>query len=142
VEAAAGATGLDGLDQGELMARSAEDTLDSLARAGRRFVLIEPLPVSPVNSAGCLSGAEFADECSFMAYTEPSPAETAYRGFEDTIPGTAVVDMDPWACPRLPACDSVVDGTVVRKDHDHLTPRMAASIAGQLDLALHDAGVL
>jgi peptidoglycan/LPS O-acetylase OafA/YrhL len=142
VEGVEGVTGLDGLDQGELMARTASRTIEGLARAGRQFVLVEPLPVSPVNSAGCLSGAEFADECSFMAYTEPSPAETAYRGFEQSVPGTLALDMDPWACPRLPACDSVVDGTVVRKDHDHLTPRMAASLAGQLDLALHDAGVI
>jgi peptidoglycan/LPS O-acetylase OafA/YrhL len=134
--------GLDGLDQGELMVRTASDTLIQLARAGRQFVLIEPLPVSPVNSLGCLSGAEFADECSFTAYTDPSPAETAYRDFADSVPGTHAIDMDPWACPRLPACDSVVDGTVVRKDHDHLTPRMAASLADRLDLALHDAGVL
>jgi peptidoglycan/LPS O-acetylase OafA/YrhL len=134
--------GLAGLDQSQLLTQTSERTLRRLATGDRQLVVIEPLPVSPAHALGCLSGARYADECDFAADVEPSAAERTYRGFATTIAGVRTIDMDPWVCPRLPTCEAVISDVVVRKDHDHLTDRFAATLSARLDLALRDVGVL
>lgn len=94
--------------------------------------MFEPVPVSEIHSRTCLEGARFTDECNFVIDAVPSAAERAYRAFNVTMPNVHSVDIDGIACPRLPVCDAVSGGTVVRKDHDHFTARWSAMNSEEL----------
>jgi peptidoglycan/LPS O-acetylase OafA/YrhL len=133
---------LAGATQSELLAQAAEQTVRQLAVAGRTVVIVEPVPVSPTIVSSCVGTAEYADQCAFLADDTPSPAELAYRALARRLPGVHAVDIDRLTCPRLPVCDAVVAGTLVRSDHDHLTPRYSATITAQLEMLLRASGAL
>jgi peptidoglycan/LPS O-acetylase OafA/YrhL len=120
-------------DEGHLLAQAVARTLPMVSRPGRQIVIEEPTPVSPTGGRSCISGAQYADECSFLADSAHSYAELAYEKLAATVPGVHVLDLDPMICPRLPVCDQVLGSTLVHYDHDHLTPRMSAQIADQID---------
>lgn len=130
-----------GTNASELLISATTSTLKRLTARGQRVAVVEPVPVSKKHSLECLSGARFADECSFVT-DGPSPAERAYRALHTTMPSVQAVDIDPLICPRLPVCDAVSSGTVVRKDHDHITARWSAFISEQLEATLRADGVL
>ncbi|HSV66147.1 MAG TPA: acyltransferase family protein [Mycobacteriales bacterium] len=128
--------------QSELLARGAEQTVRRLVTPGREIVVVEPVPISPTHAVSCVSGAEYADQCGFTTDAGPSPAELAYRGLAASLPGVHAIDLDPIVCPRLPICDAVIAGTMVRKDHDHITGRYSALISDQIDVLLHTVGAI
>ncbi|MGB8651279.1 MAG: acyltransferase family protein [Mycobacteriales bacterium] len=127
-------------DPSGLLVAATRQSLTALARPGRLLVVVEPVPVDPQHALSCLSGVRVSTSCAFE--TEGlSPAETGYRALARELPGVRTVDLDPLACPRLPVCDPIVDGFVVRRDHDHLTPAWSAYIADDVDTLLRRAGV-
>lgn len=128
--------------QSELLAKATRLSLERLVAPGRRLVVVEPLPVAPFHVRSCMTGARYADECAFVTDSRPSAAELAYRSFATDLRGVSAVDLDAISCPRMPICDALVSGTLVRSDHDHLTPRFAGLVAEEVDWALHAAGVL
>lgn len=130
-----------GTNASELLISATTNTLKRLTAQGQRVAVVEPVPVSKKPSRECLSAARFADECSFVT-DGPSPAEKAYRALHATMPSVQAVDIDPLICPRLPVCDAVSSGTVVRKDHDHITARWSAFISEQLEATLRADAVL
>ena len=52
------------------------------------------------------------------------------------------VDLDRSACPALPICDPVIDGTVVRWDGSHLTRRFSMTLVDDLTAMLDERGLL
>ena len=66
------------------------------------------------------------------------------RGFRAlaAAPDTWSLDLGRLVCPRLPACDPVVNDIIVRRDHTHITGTYADALAGNVDAQLHAAGVL
>jgi hypothetical protein len=52
----------------------------------------------------------------------------------------ATLDLDDAVCPKLPVCDPVVGGVIVRIDNDHLTIAFAKAIEPALDKRLIAAG--
>ena len=129
--------------QSQLLAAAARATVEQLAGdRSRTIAVFEPVPVSEIHSRTCLEGARFADECKFVTDAAPSAAERTYRAFDDTMPNVYSVDIDGIACPRLPVCDAVSGGTVVRKDHDHFTDRWSAMNSDELRAVLRTTGVL
>ena len=131
-----------GSTQSQLLISADTQTLKMLSAAGHKVVVFEPVPVSPTNSASCLSAARYADECSFRTDPGPSQADLALRSAAKTLPGIHELNIRRIACPRFPLCDAVIGGVVVRKDHDHFTSRYAAGISEQLDVALRAAGAI
>jgi hypothetical protein len=133
---------VSGANQSELLARAAGQTVRQLSADGRKVIIIEPVPVSATHALSCITAASYADQCAFTTDAAPSAAELGYRALATSLPGVHAIDIDPLVCPRLPTCDAVVGGTLVRKDHDHLTPRYSAVIAEQLEMLLHASGAL
>jgi peptidoglycan/LPS O-acetylase OafA/YrhL len=132
---------VQGTDESDLLINSTRIGLQRLAAPGRTLAVIDPVPVSPVNTASCLEQARYVDECSFV--TEPlSRAELAYHRFTTQLPRVRDVDIDPLVCPRLPVCDAVLSGVEVRKDHDHITPRWSFLMAPGLATLLRQDGIL
>ncbi len=105
-------------------------TIQLLRSAGRKVVIIEPIPVAPlgVNPLLCLSKATYLDECRFVSSTLPTPVERIYREEAKKDPGVWSLDIDQRVCPYLPICDPIVDGLIVRRDTSHLTTRFADTL--------------
>jgi hypothetical protein len=100
-----------------------------------------PLPADEqFDPETCLS--QGAKGCDFRVDVRPGGLEQYYRQLADREPDVWALNLDHLACPRLPLCDPVVNGIIVRRDHTHLTATYARSLAGSFVLLLHDEGIL
>jgi peptidoglycan/LPS O-acetylase OafA/YrhL len=118
-------------------------TLDELRKAGRKIVIVEPLPLAPstFNPLTCLSQAEYLDGCRYVATARPSRIEQYYRSLAN---GTDLytLDLDRLVCPYLPICDPIVDGIVVKKDSQHITRDYSRHVADSLAALLVADGII
>jgi hypothetical protein len=122
-----------------LLAATTERSLQALKAPGRLLIVEEPVPVSRQNTLSCLSGVALSSACSFV--TEgASEAELSYRALPQRMTGVRSLNLDPLVCPELPVCDPIVEGFVVRLDHDHISQAWSAYIANDLDKLLHKLG--
>ncbi len=123
--------------------RATTQSLVRLEKPGRKIVIIQPIPIARVKDdpLECLSSATSVDQCIYQANAAPTAVERLYD--RDARPGVvSTLDLDRVVCPRLPKCDPVVNGIIVKRDTDHITATFAAAIAVQVDAALHRDGVL
>jgi hypothetical protein len=111
-----------------------------MMRSTGQFVVIRPWPSLPFSQRDCLSSATFVAECVGTAIT-PLPSDATLLSTAEGLPGMSIVDLNTTICPRLPTCDAVVDGQIVRMDQDHLTYDFARSIEGELERQLVALGV-
>src|SRR5262249_9161475 len=118
-------------------------SLRKLARPGRTIVVIEPVPIAPAraNPRFCLPDAHRPSDCEYDANAHPTPIERTYRSLARNDRGLVSLDIDRLVCPRLPVCDPIVRGVIVKLDFDHLSEEYSASLAGPLRAALARAGV-
>ena len=134
--------GDDGFEQA-LTDESAK-SIAKLQGDGRKLVIIEPIPIAakdadPIN---CLSSTSNADNCIYQATPQSTPLENFYRAEAAQGSVWSSVDLDELICPRLPTCDPVVDGLIVKRDSNHITGTYAAHIAPRVDEVLRQDGVL
>jgi peptidoglycan/LPS O-acetylase OafA/YrhL len=118
-------------------------SLNLLATPGRKLVIVEPIPIATKDAdpLNCLSSASAVDDCIYQANGQPTALEQFYR--QAVVPNQLwSLDFDQFVCPRLPTCDPVVDGLIVKRDSDHITGTFAAHIADEVDALLHEDGVL
>jgi peptidoglycan/LPS O-acetylase OafA/YrhL len=124
----------------EAFERLARDTIADVSAPGRTIVVIEPLPIAPINPIRCLSTGAAPEACAYRSPVAASPTELIYRRL--SAEGLVVsIDADEMACPRLPRCDAVVNSIIVKRDESHLTATYAASLAPALRAALVQGGV-
>jgi hypothetical protein len=126
-----------------IRARTA-DTLATFRAAGRKVVIMEPVPVAALDTdpVVCLSEATYLDECRFVSDVEPTPVEQIYRDVAKADDGVWTIDLDRRVCPYLPICDPVVDGLIVRRDRSHLTTRFADTLLVPFAQWLADNGIM
>ena len=112
---------------------ASDAVVNGLVEQGIDVVIVEPTPlVEPdLDPLACLSDGGSLDDCSFDATEEPTALETEYRRLAE-LDGVVSVDLDRLACPALPRCMPIVDGTVVFRDHSHMTATYAATLADEL----------
>jgi peptidoglycan/LPS O-acetylase OafA/YrhL len=110
------------------------ESLHALARPGREFAILEPVPQPPFGAdpLDCISAGHQPRKCGFPANPTPTPLELFYRA-EGRQPGIHTIDLDHVVCPRWPRCDSLVGNIIARKDGDHLTSTYAASLASNIE---------
>lgn len=119
------------------------NSIAELQKGGRRLVIIEPIPIATeaADPLICLSSAPNLDDCIYQANSARTPLEDVYQGA--TRPGMVwSLDFDRLVCPRLPTCDPVVNGIIVKRDSSHITAMYASSLADGVQELLRDAGVL
>lgn len=123
--------------------RSAE-TLASFRDAGRKVVIIEPVPVSRVEDDPliCLSGATYLDECRFVSHVGATPVEQIYRSLAAADDNVWTFNLDRQVCPYLPICDPIVGGLIVKRDDTHLTTSFASALQPVMERFLDDNGIL
>jgi peptidoglycan/LPS O-acetylase OafA/YrhL len=105
----------------------------------KRLVVIEPWPSLSFNPRECLSGAKYDEECRGRA-SRRLASEKAIAAVAAHDSRVATLDLDDAVCPKLPVCDPVVGGVIVRIDNDHLTIAFAKAIEPALDKRLIAAG--
>jgi peptidoglycan/LPS O-acetylase OafA/YrhL len=122
--------------------QTTDESAATLRADGDKVVLLEPIPVAPIDPLNCLSKSTYLEACRYVAGTTPDPIERDYRQLARRDSGVTSVDLDRLVCPYLPICDPIVDGQIVKWDPTHLTVAFARSIAPQLDAYLTQTGVL
>ena len=134
---------LAALETPELIRALAEEAVSEWRGDGRKVVLVEPTPIfAPGNDPlSCLSAAAFADECTYPPLLS-EVEEEVYRDLAAADDYTISVDLDGFACPRLPICDPLQRDYPVWRDDDHLTATFAASLAPIVEQLLVDSGIL
>ncbi len=122
---------------------SSRVSLNLLSSGGRKIVIVEPIPIATTQDdpLNCLSSASSVDNCIYQANAQPTPLEQFYR--QAVVPNQVwSLDFDRFVCPRLPTCDPVVDGLIVKRDSDHITGTYAADIADKVDTLLRQDGII
>ena len=118
-------------------------SLQALRAPGRKIIILEPLPIAPTgfDPFTCLSKAKFLEDCRYVASGRPSPLERFYRSLADGR-STYTLDLDRLVCPYLPICDPIVNGTVVKKDAQHITAGYSKTLTGPIDTVFTKDGIL
>jgi hypothetical protein len=118
-------------------------SLSLLRKDGRKIVMIDPIPIATTaqDPLNCLSSATTLEQCVYKSNTKPTTVENMYAS--QVKPGAVyTLDLDRVICPRLPNCDPVVRGLIVKRDNDHITAKYAKAIGPDVDAFLHQDGVL
>lgn len=129
----------DGTDPGTVLTQSIPSAVGSVLVDSKRLIVVEPWPSLPNSQRACLSASRYDEQCVEYAGAK-LPDEKAVEDIARTNHRVATVDLDSAVCPRLPACDAVLDGTIVRRDQDHLSIPFAATLASALDRRLQSVG--
>ena len=106
------------------------------------MLIIEPIPIAPINPLDCLSKAKVLEQCRYVAATAPDPVETFYRQAAQRDDHVVSADFDRLVCPFLPICDPIVNKQIVKQDATHLTAAFATSIAPAVNAYLKQIGVI
>jgi peptidoglycan/LPS O-acetylase OafA/YrhL len=123
---------------GRVLSAATGTAIDKIRVFGARLIVVEPVPALSFNQRECLSRAKFVEQCAGKAAGK-LPSEKAVEAREARHHVT-VVDLDAEVCPRLPVCDAVLGGVVVRHDVDHVSVPFASSLGTVLDSRLAAAG--
>ena len=104
---------------------SVRATLDDVAAAGARAVMVEPMLLIPEerpNPLECLSGAERTGECVVPTPLSPAPSASwiAALGLQDDRADS--ITINDLMCPAAPLCEPLVGDIPVWLDRHHYTP--------------------
>ena len=99
----------------------------------QRLAVVGPWPSLTIDQNECLSSRRYVEQCVAMAAPSKLAEETAIEAIAASNSKVATVNMDNVGCPRVPICDAVVDGTIVRRDVDHVSIPYAAKITRSFD---------
>ncbi len=126
-----------GAKQESVLTKASSASLHTLARPGRKLVIIEPVPDVPpgTNPLSCLSLGGDPEKCAYKAARQLTPLERFYR-VEARKKVVFSVDLDRVVCPRWPTCDAIVGDIIVKRDSTHLTATFARSLASQVGALL------
>ena len=118
------------------------ESLAELRAAGRKVVIIEPIPHPPFDPIQCLSHAEVLEECRYPVTATPDWLELFYRQLARNDKGVVSAHFDRLICPFLPICDPIVNNQIVSWDQTHLTASFAKTLAPVIDDYLKQTGIL
>jgi peptidoglycan/LPS O-acetylase OafA/YrhL len=110
----------------------------------RKVLIVDPIPTTtPAHDPFvCLTKSKFVEDCRFVANTEPAPPlRIIYERLADNK-RVYVANIDRLVCPYMPICDPIVNGIIVRRDYEHLTPAFALSLAGPLTNLLQNEALI
>ncbi len=121
----------DGLsDETRQVKAETERSIAELERYAKKVLIAEPVPTAPgsLDPFQCLTKSKILEACRFAVDPNPRPIDLVYRQVADNR-RVYEANFASFVCPFMPICDPVVDGTIVRFDNQHITPRYAVSLA-------------
>ena len=124
----------------EGLSRATARAFEELTVDGRRVVILEPTPVWPFDPLSCLSAAKRVAACAFKPTPSPLESEVVYR-YHALDKDIFSIELDSIACPELPVCVPMREGTVSFRDKTHFGATFARRIAGQVHKRFERAGV-
>ena len=105
----------------------------------KRLIVLEPWPSLPFIQRDCLAAAQTVAECAGQA-DWPLESTGLLHELALSEPRLRLISLNDLICPRLPTCDAVVHGLIVRVDHNHLNYHFGVTLAEALEQRLADAG--
>lgn len=118
----------------ERLERGYVEVLERLRDAGARVVALKDLPKSPRNGPDCVvANPDDLERCDFEISSRNAVGFD--RVAAESVRGVELVDMTPEICPDG-VCRVVIDGKLVFRDFDHMTPTFARTLADPIERAL------
>ena len=127
-------------DPGTVLEATWQSAIDELLQQTTHVAVVQPWPSLGFVQAVCLSNATYVDECAGQA--APLPSDESLRAVDAANDTVTRIDLNPEICPRLPVCDAMSLGAVVRQDNNHLTYAMAVALEPLLEQQLDAIGAL
>jgi hypothetical protein len=119
------------------------DTLRSIERSTQRVLLVQSIVTAKsFNPDACMTRTGDPDKCVVPLPTRSGPTDRLYRAEAAAHADVFTTNLNPAFCPDAPRCEPVVDGRVVWRDHDHLTPGFAAGRKDRVWRLVERTGVL
>jgi peptidoglycan/LPS O-acetylase OafA/YrhL len=121
------------------LANTSRSSLEAMQAPGRKVVILEPIPLPPgsLDPLSCISTGTTAAHCAYTSGQSPTGLESFYRSEANAnAPFLTSLDVDHLACPRLPVCDEIANGMIVKRDATHLTATYAAYLTASMTTLL------
>jgi peptidoglycan/LPS O-acetylase OafA/YrhL len=109
--------------QEDLVSVSSRRAVDAVRATGSQVVLMEPLPIARknFNPLECLSEGGTVQDCSFTSEPKDEWVLKAQDELVNDYDDVWQIGFNDLVCPDLPVCEPFFDGTVVRRDNNHVT---------------------
>lgn len=123
--------------------RATRQTLKKIDEVADRVLLVERI-VTPnsFDPNECMTANDDATKCAAPVPTDTSAADAYYLTAATENDTYYSVNLNDAFCPGAPLCQPVVDGEVVWRDREHLTPQFAVSRAAEAWKLVRKSGVL
>jgi peptidoglycan/LPS O-acetylase OafA/YrhL len=127
----------------DMIAADTAQSVKTLRESAANVMIFDPVPTAPnnINPFTCLTKSKFLEDCRFVANLTPTPLDVVYGHLADNK-HVYVANVDKLLCPYMPICDPVINGVIVRKDHEHITTAFAVSLAPALTTLLQGDGLI
>lgn len=131
----------DPLHRAELSAT--RDTLHKIERSTRRVLLVQQvITAKSFDPDACMIRTGDPSRCAVPVPLANSVTDGFYLTEATEHPDVFTVNLNPAFCPGAPLCEPVVDGHVVWRDAEHLTPGYATSRKDRVWRRIEKSGVL
>jgi peptidoglycan/LPS O-acetylase OafA/YrhL len=118
---------------------STPHAVDVVLQSARRLIILEPWPAITFIQRDCLATAGNIADCA-GAVDWPLPSTAVVEAIAARNSRVRTITLNDLICPRLPLCDAVVGGFIVRVDHNHLNYQFGLSLTHALETRLAAAG--
>jgi hypothetical protein len=120
-----------------------EKSVKTMVASAGKVLVVGPVPTAPqgTDPFACLTRSKYLEDCRFVADDKDKPTQVIYEGVADNKRAYAA-NFDKLLCPYLPICDPVVNGTIVRKDPQHISATFADSLTPAVTFYLQGTGLI
>ena len=127
----------------QMVAADTAQSVKTLRESAARVMIFDPVPTAPpgTNPFTCLTKSKFLEDCRFVANLSPTPLDLVYGRLADNK-DIYVANVDKLLCPYMPICDPVINGIIVRRDPEHITPAFSVSLVPALTTLLQGDGLI
>lgn len=122
--------------------KATRDTLGKIDKVAKRVLLTQTIvTANSFDPNECMTSTEDPQECAVPVPTRVSATDGYYLTAATENDNFYSVDLNPAFCPSAPLCQPVVDGEVVWRDREHLTPPFATHRADKAWKLIEKTGV-
>ncbi len=123
--------------------RATKRTLAKIEQHTKRVALVQTIvTANTFNPDECLTRTGKPSKCQVPLPIKSSHADGINLTEATADPDVFTVNLNPAFCPDAPLCQPVVDGRIVWRDDEHLTPGFATSRKDQVWRLITRSGVL
>ncbi len=122
--------------------KATQRTLRKIDKVAGRVLLTETIvTANSFDPNECMTSTDDPHECAVPVPTDTSATDGYYLTAATQNDSIYTVNLNPVFCPSAPLCQPVVDGEVVWRDREHLTPPFATHRADKAWKLIERTGV-